>query len=88
MPIPVYLWVSSQVTTLDDSMGGSFLYTCILLTVHLGGVPVELNPLLINSRYTGGIMGCISELILAGILKLNFDLSTMANAHNVQTGLL
>lgn len=39
-------------------------------------------------RYTSGIVGCISEIVLAGELKMNFDPNTLGTAHNVETGIL
>ncbi|XP_055847486.1 uncharacterized protein LOC129913052 isoform X2 [Episyrphus balteatus] len=39
-------------------------------------------------RYSTGIIGCISEIILAGELQLNFDPATLGTAHNVETGIL
>lgn len=40
-----------------------------------------------HQRYFSGIIGCISEIVLAGE-KLNFDPNTLGTAHNVETGLL
>lgn len=37
-------------------------------------------------RYDFGIVGCISEVILAGELRLNMDASTIGTAHNVEPG--
>lgn len=40
-------------------------------------------------RYANGILGCISEVVLAGELKLDFDVTTCLDcAHNVEPGIL
>jgi len=41
-----------------------------------------------HQRYFSGIVGCISEIVLAGEMKLNFDPNTLGTEHNVETGLL
>uniref|UniRef100_A0A182Q9V0 Pikachurin n=1 Tax=Anopheles farauti TaxID=69004 RepID=A0A182Q9V0_9DIPT len=39
-----------------------------------------------RQRYRTGMVGCISELILAGELRLNFDATILGTAHNVEPG--
>lgn len=51
----------------------------------LGGMPDVAY--FTHQRYFSGIIGCISEIVLAGE-KLNFDPNTLGTAHNVETGLL
>lgn len=37
-------------------------------------------------RYYSGIIGCISEIVLGGELKLSLDPETLGLAHNVEPG--
>uniref|UniRef100_A0A1B0C296 Laminin G domain-containing protein n=1 Tax=Glossina palpalis gambiensis TaxID=67801 RepID=A0A1B0C296_9MUSC len=54
--------------------------------LYVGGMPdVQYFT---RQRYVSGIVGCISEIVLAGELKMNFDPNTLGTAHNVETGLL
>ncbi|KAL1398383.1 hypothetical protein pipiens_000214 [Culex pipiens pipiens] len=52
--------------------------------LYVGGLPAA--PFYTRQRYTAGIVGCISELILAGELRLNFDSTILGTAHNVEPG--
>ncbi|XP_004535980.1 uncharacterized protein LOC101451481 [Ceratitis capitata] len=54
--------------------------------LYVGGIPDEIY--FTRRKYLNGIVGCISEIVLAGELKLNFDPNTLGTAHNVETGLL
>ncbi|TMW54579.1 hypothetical protein DOY81_000373 [Sarcophaga bullata] len=54
--------------------------------LYVGGMPDASY--FTRRRYTSGIVGCISEIVLAGELKMNFDPNTLGTAHNVETGLL
>lgn len=38
-------------------------------------------------RYYTGIIGCISEIVLGGELRLSLDSETLGTAHNVEPGL-
>lgn len=38
-------------------------------------------------RYYSGIIGCISEIVLGGELKLSLDSETLGTAHNVEPGM-
>lgn len=40
-----------------------------------------------SHRYYSGIIGCISEIVLGGELKLSLDPETLGTAHNVEPGL-
>uniref|UniRef100_A0A1A9Z5K8 Pikachurin-like n=1 Tax=Glossina pallidipes TaxID=7398 RepID=A0A1A9Z5K8_GLOPL len=54
--------------------------------LYVGGMPdVQYFT---RQRYVSGIVGCISEIVLAGELKMSFDPNTLGTAHNVETGLL
>lgn len=53
--------------------------------LYVGGMPDVTY--FAHQRYSSGIVGCISEIVLAGG-KLNFDPNTLGTAHNVETGLL
>lgn len=57
-----------------------------ILKLFTGGIPDEIY--FTRRKYLNGIVGCISEIVLAGELKLNFDPNTLGTAHNVETGLL
>lgn len=61
----------------------SYIYH--LSSALLGGMPDVAY--FTHQRYFSGIIGCISEIVLAGE-KLNFDPNTLGTAHNVETGLL
>lgn len=39
-----------------------------------------------RQRYRTGIIGCISEVVLAAELRLNLDSSVLGTAHNVDHG--
>lgn len=39
-----------------------------------------------SRRYYSGIIGCISEIVLGGELKLSLDPETLGTAHNVEPG--
>lgn len=52
--------------------------------LYVGGLPAA--PFYTRQRYSSGIVGCISELILAGQLRLNFDSTILGTAHNVEPG--
>ncbi|XP_050098392.1 uncharacterized protein LOC126579122 isoform X2 [Anopheles aquasalis] len=52
--------------------------------LYVGGLPATAH--YTRQRYRSGIMGCISELILAGELRLNFDATILGTAHNVEPG--
>ncbi|XP_058834768.1 pikachurin isoform X2 [Topomyia yanbarensis] len=52
--------------------------------LYVGGLPA--TAFYTRQRYTSGIVGCISELILAGELRLNFDSTILGTAHNVEPG--
>ncbi|BFG05280.1 pikachurin [Drosophila madeirensis] len=54
--------------------------------LYVGGMPDVAY--FTHRRYYSGIVGCISEIVVAGELKLNFDPSTLGTEHNVETGLL
>ncbi|XP_011186312.1 uncharacterized protein LOC105214523 [Zeugodacus cucurbitae] len=54
--------------------------------LYVGGIPNTIY--FTRRKYANGIVGCISEIVLAGELKLNFDPNTLGTAHNVETGLL
>nr|XP_036233101.1 uncharacterized protein LOC106619610 [Bactrocera oleae]XP_036233105.1 uncharacterized protein LOC106619610 [Bactrocera oleae]XP_036233111.1 uncharacterized protein LOC106619610 [Bactrocera oleae]XP_036233118.1 uncharacterized protein LOC106619610 [Bactrocera oleae] len=54
--------------------------------LYVGGMPNAIY--FTRRKYANGIVGCISEIVLAGELKLNFDPNTLGTAHNVETGLL
>ncbi|XP_055379574.1 uncharacterized protein DDB_G0283357 [Condylostylus longicornis] len=54
--------------------------------LYVGGMPdVSFYT---RRRYYTGIVGCISEIVLAGELKLNLDPATLGTARNVETGIL
>lgn len=38
-------------------------------------------------RYASGIVGCISEIVLTGELRLSLDPETLGTAHNVEPGI-
>lgn len=40
-----------------------------------------------SRRYYSGIIGCISEIVLGGELKLSLNPETLGTAHNVEPGL-
>lgn len=40
-----------------------------------------------RQRYVSGIVGCISEIVLAGELRLSLDPETLGTAHNVEPGI-
>jgi pikachurin len=44
------------------------------------------TPFYTRQRYINGISGCISEIVLAGELRLNLDAKTLGTAHNVEPG--
>ncbi|XP_062543336.1 basement membrane proteoglycan [Armigeres subalbatus] len=52
--------------------------------LYVGGLPAAA--FYTRQRYSSGIVGCISELILAGELRLNFDSTILGTAHNVEPG--
>lgn len=52
--------------------------------LYVGGLPAA--SFYTRQRYSSGIVGCISELILAGELRLNFDSTILGTAHNVEPG--
>lgn len=52
----------------------------------LGGLPDSVY--FPRRRYTNGIVGCISEIVISGEFKMNFDPNTLGTAHNVETGIL
>ncbi|XP_054739354.1 uncharacterized protein LOC129245297 [Anastrepha obliqua] len=54
--------------------------------LYVGGMPDAIY--FTRRKYSNGFVGCISEIVLAGELKLNFDPNTLGTAHNVETGLL
>ncbi|EDV37684.1 uncharacterized protein Dana_GF11287 [Drosophila ananassae] len=54
--------------------------------LYVGGMPDVAY--FTHHRYFSGIVGCISEIVLAGEMKLNFDPNTLGTEHNVETGLL
>ncbi|XP_017475143.1 PREDICTED: uncharacterized protein LOC108365595 isoform X1 [Rhagoletis zephyria] len=54
--------------------------------LYVGGMPDAIY--FTRRKYASGFVGCISEIVLAGELKLNFDPNTVGTAHNVETGLL
>ncbi|EDX15577.1 GD15430, partial [Drosophila simulans] len=54
--------------------------------LYVGGMP-DVG-YFTHQRYFSGIVGCISEIVLAGEMKLNFDPNTLGTEHNVETGLL
>ncbi|XP_017120395.1 pikachurin [Drosophila elegans] len=54
--------------------------------LYVGGMP-DVG-YFTHQRYSSGIVGCISEIVLAGEMKLNFDPNTLGTEHNVETGLL
>uniref|UniRef100_A0A336M7N9 CSON011653 protein n=1 Tax=Culicoides sonorensis TaxID=179676 RepID=A0A336M7N9_CULSO len=55
--------------------------------LYVGGMPDPLY--YTRNRYPNGILGCISEVVLAGELKLDFDVTTCLDcAHNVEPGIL
>ncbi|EDW35463.1 GL17212 [Drosophila persimilis] len=54
--------------------------------LYVGGMPDVAY--FTHRRYYSGIVGCISEIVLAGEMKLNFDPNTLGTEHNVETGLL
>lgn len=51
----------------------------------LGGMPDVLY--YTRQRYVSGIVGCISEIVLAGELRLSLDPETLGTAHNVEPGI-
>lgn len=54
--------------------------------LNVGGMPD--SQYYTRRRYRTGIVGCISEVVLAGELRLNCDSSVLGTAHNVDQGLL
>ncbi|XP_035907418.1 uncharacterized protein LOC118510096 isoform X2 [Anopheles stephensi] len=52
--------------------------------LYVGGLPAAAH--YTRQRYRTGMVGCISELILAGELRLNFDATILGTAHNVEPG--
>lgn len=57
------------------------IFFCCLIT---GGMPN--TPFYTRQRYINGISGCISEIVLAGELRLNLDAKTLGTAQNVEPG--
>lgn len=49
-----------------------------------GGIPDIMY--YTSRRYYSGIIGCISEIVLGGELKLSLDPETLGLAHNVEPG--
>ncbi|XP_075165344.1 LOW QUALITY PROTEIN: EGF like, fibronectin type III and laminin G domains protein pikachurin [Haematobia irritans] len=54
--------------------------------LYVGGLPDSVY--FPRRRYTNGIVGCISEIVISGEFKMNFDPNTLGTAHNVETGIL
>ncbi|XP_067633127.1 basement membrane proteoglycan [Eurosta solidaginis] len=54
--------------------------------LYVGGMPNAIY--FTRRKYKNGFVGCISEIVLAGVLKLNFDGKTLGTGRNVETGLL
>lgn len=51
----------------------------------IGGMPDVLY--YTRRSYASGIVGCISEIVLAGELRLSLDPETLGTAHNVEPGI-
>lgn len=51
---------------------------------YTGGMPDIMY--YTGRRYYSGIIGCISEIVLGGELKLSLDPETLGLAHNVEPG--
>lgn len=58
------------------------MYT--LTHAHTGGMPDIMY--YTGRRYYSGIIGCISEIVLGGEVKLSLDPETLGLAHNVEPG--
>ncbi|CAD7077010.1 unnamed protein product [Hermetia illucens] len=54
--------------------------------LYVGGMPNVMY--FTRQRYFSGIVGCISEIILAGEVQLTLDPATLGTAHNVEVGIL
>ncbi|GAB0093613.1 uncharacterized protein DMENIID0001_087780 [Sergentomyia squamirostris] len=54
--------------------------------LYVGGMPEASH--YTRRKYSGGINGCISEVILSGQLRLSLDSSVLGTAHNVQLDVL
>ncbi|XP_059609965.1 pikachurin [Phlebotomus argentipes] len=54
--------------------------------LYVGGMPETSH--YTRRKYSAGIVGCISEVILGGQVRLNLDSSVLGTAHNVQIGVL
>ncbi|XP_055323998.1 uncharacterized protein LOC129578841 [Sitodiplosis mosellana] len=52
--------------------------------LYVGGMPDIMY--YTSRRYYSGIIGCISEIVLGGELKLSLDPETLGLAHNVEPG--
>lgn len=61
-----------------------FVLFVSLLLCYAGGMPDIMY--YTGRRYYSGIIGCISEIVLGGELKLSLDPETLGLAHNVEPG--
>lgn len=53
--------------------------------VFAGGMPDIMY--YTRRRYYTGVIGCISEIVLGGELRLSLDSETLGTAHNVEPGM-
>lgn len=60
------------------------LTKCNFFLISSGGMPDIMY--YTGRRYYSGIIGCISEIVLGGELKLSLDPETLGLAHNVEPG--
>lgn len=66
------------------AMESKTVFIFVYLFCNLGGMPDIMY--YTNRHYYSGIIGCISEIVLGGELKLSLDPETLGLAHNVEPG--
>lgn len=59
-------------------------FSILIISFSIGGMPDIMY--YTSRRYYSGIIGCISEIVLGGELKLSLDPETLGTAHNVEPG--
>lgn len=64
--------------------GIRLIFFIIFKSFSIGGMPDIMY--YTSRRYYSGIIGCISEIVLGGELKLSLDPETLGTAHNVEPG--
>lgn len=84
MPCVTFKQYSMLMKTTTTKIGPFFLSICARAHTHTGGMPDIMY--YTGRRYYSGIIGCISEIVLGGELKLSLDSETLGLAHNVEPG--